>query len=59
MTASEQKLPSTCDPPTKDEIKKAISSLKNGKSTGQDGIPAEALKADMKTSVSMLHPLFQ
>ena len=31
-------------PPTKSEIIKAIKTLKNGKATGPDGIPAEALQ---------------
>ena len=43
---------------TKEEICRAINHLKNGKATGPDGIPAEALKADVETSVEMLHPLF-
>ena len=51
-------LPIDCDPPTKDEIRKAIIQLKNGKSAGPDGIPAEALKANITESVEMLHPLF-
>ncbi|XP_052212089.1 uncharacterized protein LOC127831138 [Dreissena polymorpha] len=32
--------------------------LKNGNSAGPDSIPAEALKADVETSVDLLHPLF-
>ena len=47
-----------CNIPTKDEIRKAIKQLKNGKASGPDGIPAEALKTDLETSVEMLHPLF-
>ena len=34
-------------------------SLNNGKSAGQDGIQAEALKADVETSADMLQPLFE
>ena len=52
-------IPMDCDPPTKDEIRKAIIQLKNGKSAGPDGIPAQALKANITVSVEMLHPLFQ
>ena len=48
-----------CGVPTKEEICKAIKRLKNGKSAGPDSIPAEALKADIKTSVEMLYPLFR
>ena len=45
------------NPPTKNEITKAIKSLKSGKAAGPDGIPPEALKADIQTSTDMLHPL--
>jgi hypothetical protein len=31
--------------------------LKSGKAAGPDGIPPEALKADIQTSTEMLHPL--
>ena len=51
-------LPISCDRPSKTEIRKAIMSLKNGKAAGPDEIPAEAIKADMKTAVDMLHSLF-
>ena len=33
--------------------------MKNGKVAGHDGIPAEALKADVNTSVEMLYSLFE
>nr|KAG5687076.1 hypothetical protein BaRGS_017094 [Batillaria attramentaria] len=46
-------------PPTKTEIIKAIKSLKSGKAAGPDGIPPEALKADIQTSTDMLHPLLR
>ena len=45
------------DPPTKAEVSKAIMFLKSGKAAGPDGIPAEALKADIQTSTDMLWPL--
>jgi len=45
------------NPPSKAEITKAIKSLKSGKAAGPDGIPPEALKADIQTSTEMLHPL--
>ena len=51
-------LPIKCCTPTKEEISSAIKQLKNGKSAGPDSIPAEALKADVETSVDLLHPLF-
>ena len=33
--------------------------MKNGKVPGPGGIPAEALKADVTTSVEMLYSLFE
>ena len=36
---------------------RAIKSLKSGKTARQDGIPLEALRADVQTSTDMLHPL--
>ena len=45
------------NPPTKAEDSKAIKSLKSGKAAGPDGIPPEALKADVQTSTEMIHPL--
>ena len=47
------------NPPSKTEIAKAIKSLKSGKAAGPDGIPPEALKADIQTSTDMLHPLLR
>ena len=46
------------DPPTKEEVKRAIKTLNNGKSGGPDSIPAEAMTSALDTSVNMLHPLF-
>nr|KAG5708548.1 hypothetical protein BaRGS_032969 [Batillaria attramentaria] len=51
-----QLLDISTNPPTKTEIIKAIKSLKSGKAAGPDGIPPEALKADIQTSTDMLHP---
>ena len=56
---AETDLPISCEKPTKLEIKQAIIQLKNGKASGPDNIPAEALKADIDTSVEMLHSLFE
>ena len=39
------------------EIKTALKNLKNGKTTGADNIPPEALKAGGQTSVNILHDL--
>jgi Reverse transcriptase (RNA-dependent DNA polymerase)/Domain of unknown function (DUF6451)/Endonuclease/Exonuclease/phosphatase family len=47
-----------CNTPTKAEIYMAIKQLRNGKAPGPYGIPAEALKIDLETSVEMLYPLF-
>ena len=46
-----------CENPDREEIKKAISLLKTGKAPGPDDIPAKAIKADMETSIEMLHDL--
>lgn len=51
-------LPINCEKPSKAEIRKAIKTLKSGKAPGPDGIPAEAIKADLSTSTDMLHSLF-
>ena len=56
---AETDLPIDCNKPTREEIKKAIAHMKNGKVAGSDGIPAEALKADVNTSVEMLYSLFE
>ena len=44
--------------PSKEEVKRAIRHLKNGKAAGPDGIPLEAIKADLETSAEMLYNLF-
>nr|KAG5693360.1 hypothetical protein BaRGS_017653 [Batillaria attramentaria] len=54
-----QLLDISTNPPTKTEIIKAIKSLKSGKAAGPDGIPPEALKADIQTSTDMLHSLLK
>ena len=46
------------DPPTKDEIKKAIKAMKSGKAPGIDNINAELLKVDIETSATVLTDLF-
>ena len=44
-----------CNRPTKGEIKTVIKMLKNGKAAGPDGIPAEAIKADIELSTNVLY----
>ena len=46
-----------CDKPSKSEIRAAIQATKNGKVARSDWAPAEALKADMSTSVDILYRL--
>ncbi|CAH2294658.1 Hypothetical predicted protein [Pelobates cultripes] len=48
-------LPINSGKPTREEIGKAITLMKNGKAAGLDNIPAEALKADLKSSVEILY----
>ena len=55
---AETELPINCNRPSKVEIKKAIKMLRNWKAAGPDGIPAEAIKADIDTAVNILHSLF-
>ena len=57
LPPANQELDVNCEPPTWAEVEKAIKSLKNNKSAGLDNIPAEVLKADISTSVNMLHGL--
>ena len=47
-----------CDPPTIEEIKRAIRKQKSGKAAGSDYIPPKALKADIETTSLALHSLF-
>nr|KAG5693079.1 hypothetical protein BaRGS_010638 [Batillaria attramentaria] len=56
---AERDLEIDCGAPTKQEIVRAIKKMKNGKAAGPDGIPAEALKADVETTAEMLLPLFE
>ena len=46
------------DPPSRQEIKDAVKRLKANKAPGPDGIPPEAFKADINTSVEALHKVF-
>ena len=49
----------SCEPPTWEEIAKATNQLKSNKAAGPDGIPPEALKADIGTTADMLQALFE
>ena len=44
---------------TKEEIYQAVQYLKNGKTPGDDTITAELLKADIKTTICLLHKIFR
>lgn len=58
IQAAEEDSPINCEKPSKDEIKKAIMLLQNGKAAGQYGIAAvEALKANIDTFIEILHRL--
>ena len=48
-----------CGKPTRQEIRKAIQSLKNGRAAGPDDVPTEALKVDIGTSTEALYRLFR
>ncbi|GFS27231.1 beta-hexosaminidase subunit beta [Elysia marginata] len=51
IPAADSNLPINCEEPSKLEIRKAITSLRNWKAAGPDGIPAEAIISDMETSI--------
>ena len=55
---AEEDLPISVDPPTRGEIAKAVSQLNSNKAAGPESIPPEALKADIETTVGILHDLF-
>ena len=44
---------------TKEEIRRAIGNMKNGKAAGIDSITVEMLKADVDETTNVLHMLFQ
>ena len=50
LPAAEADLEISCDRLCKEEIKRFIGLLKNGKAAGPDRIPAEAIKEDIDTS---------
>ena len=49
--------PVSCDPPTLDEVRKALSQLKDGKAPGVCGVYAEMLKAGGEAALLSLHTL--
>ena len=55
---SEEDLPISCEPPTREEIAKAVRLLNSNKAAGPDSIPPEALKADVPTTIDILYNLF-
>lgn len=55
---TEEELDINIDPPEKEEISAAISSLKNGKAPGPDNLDAEFFKADPELAATILQPLF-
>ena len=48
----------SCGQPTREEIRKAIKLLRNGKAAGPHNKPAQTLRADLENSIEVLHPLF-
>ena len=54
----EEELDIDMEPPTEEEIKKAVQALKNGKAPGIDQITAELLKADTESTCVELECLF-
>ena len=56
IPATEEDLPIDCGEPTREEIRKAIKQLKNGKAAGTDEIPVEALMIDPINQ--SINPLF-
>nr|KAG5701644.1 hypothetical protein BaRGS_019333 [Batillaria attramentaria] len=47
------------DPPTEEEIKQAMKTLKNGKAAGVDGVTAEMLRAEETMTPRLLAEMFQ
>ncbi len=57
-TATDNILDIDTNPPTEDEVRNAIKSMKNGKASGIDSIHAEMLKADINLASKLLTDLF-
>lgn len=45
------------DPPTLEEVTKAVKQLKNGKSAGKDGLPAKLFKHGSLRTIEILHQI--
>ena len=58
IAPAEEILQINCERPSKADIAKAIHHTKRGKASGPDKILAEATKADLETSIEILHDLF-
>lgn len=56
---AETELSINCAKPSRQEIRKAIQAMKNGKAAGTDSVPAEALKVDIGISTDILYRLFE
>jgi hypothetical protein len=59
ITESEEDININTNVPTREEIKKCINTLKNGKAAGPDDIPPEALKASPEVSAEALENIFK
>jgi hypothetical protein len=59
MLSVETDLTINCNKPSKEEVRRAITTLKNGKVAGLYNTPAEVIKAGTETAaVNILHNLF-
>ena len=58
LSEIEEELHINCGKIPKNEIKKAVKKVKNGKASGGDTIPPEILKADRGTTADILYDLF-
>ena len=54
IPSAETELSINCAKPSRQEIRKTIQALNNGKAAGTDSVPAEALKVDIGTSTEIL-----
>ena len=59
ITPATTELPINTGVPTKEEIRKAIRKLNNGKAAGPDSMGAEVLKFDEEVSANMLEILLK
>ncbi|KAJ8975986.1 hypothetical protein NQ317_016232 [Molorchus minor] len=55
---AEQEMPEEIPPFTEEELEQAVASLQGGKAPGPDGVPAEALKAIVRSHPDMLLHLY-